>query len=121
MPAARGTFIVKALAGSPADKGDMKAGDVVLNVGKTNIVQFSDVPKAIASHSPGEKVLIGRWRKSDRGIRYRDSYARYARSQKTFRTQRTNTGWPWVCYHSQRQRRGNREGEAKLTSRAKIF
>ena len=84
MPAARGTFIVKALAGSPADKGDMKAGDVILNVGKTNIVQFRDVPKAIASHSPGEKVLIGRWRKSDRGIRYRDSYAKYARSQKTF-------------------------------------
>ena len=72
MPAARGTFIVKALAGSPADKGDMKAGDVILNVGKTNIVQFSDVPKAIASHSPGEKVLIVRWRKSDRGIRYRE-------------------------------------------------
>jgi len=72
MPAARGAFIIKALAGSPADKGDMKAEDVILNVGKTNIVQFSDVPKAVASHSPSEKVLIGRWRKSDRGIRYRE-------------------------------------------------
>ena len=35
-------------------------------------MQFSDVPKAVASHSPSEKVLIGRWRKSDRGIRYRE-------------------------------------------------
>lgn len=70
MPSARGAFIVKALAGSPADKGDMKAEDIILNVGKTNIVQFSDVPKAAASHSPGEKVVIGRCRISDRGIHY---------------------------------------------------
>jgi serine protease Do len=70
MPSARGAFIVKALAGSPADKGDMKAEDIILNVGKTNILQFSDVPKAAASHSPGEKVVIGRWRISDRGIHY---------------------------------------------------
>ena len=70
MPSARGAFIVKALASSPADKGDMKAKNIILNVGKTNILQFSDVPKAAASHSPGEKVVIGRWRISDRGIHY---------------------------------------------------
>jgi len=53
-----GALVRQVENGSAADKAGIKAGDVVVAAGGTPIKNVHDLPMAIASHHPGDKVEI---------------------------------------------------------------
>lgn len=53
-----GAFIASVLLGEPADKAGLKAGDVVIKVGNTDIRNSSDLLRTIASFRPNDKVEL---------------------------------------------------------------
>ena len=52
-------------AGSPADSGGMRAGDVITAIGPDSVASLADMQNALVKHHPGDKVEI-RVRRGDR-------------------------------------------------------
>ncbi len=54
-------------AGSPADSGGMKAGDVITAIGGDSVANLTDMQNALVKHHPGDKVDI-RVRRGDQAV-----------------------------------------------------
>ena len=58
----RGALVASVEDGSPADKGGLKAGDVLLAVEGKTIERSAEVPLVVAAAKPGSKVTFEVWR-----------------------------------------------------------
>jgi len=58
----RGALVSAVEKGGPADKGGVKPGDVILQVGSQPIEQSAELSNAIAATAPGSKTGITVWR-----------------------------------------------------------
>lgn len=59
---ARGALVASVEPGSAADKAGLKAGDVVLTVDGTRVVDSADLPRIIGEKRPGNRVRLEIWR-----------------------------------------------------------
>ena len=57
-----GALVAQVGKGSPADKGGVKQGDVILEVNGHKVEDNNDLLKQIAGLSPGDKAKLGLWR-----------------------------------------------------------
>ena len=55
----QGATVAAVQSGSPADSAGLAAGDVIVNLDGKSIASVSDLPTALDSHHPGDKVSIG--------------------------------------------------------------
>ncbi len=62
----RGALVADATAGSPADKGGIKRGDVIVSFDGKEIKDTSDLPYAVASTPVGKTVVVEVFRKGQR-------------------------------------------------------
>jgi putative serine protease PepD len=53
-----GAHVAKAIAGSPAAKAGIRAGDVIKRVGDQPVQSPEDVASAISSHAPGDTLAV---------------------------------------------------------------
>jgi serine protease Do len=58
LPDTRGALITEVRPGSPAEKAGLEPGDVIRSVDGVQINDFSDLPPAIGSKSPGTSVKL---------------------------------------------------------------
>ncbi|SDK88894.1 serine protease Do [Maridesulfovibrio ferrireducens] len=58
-----GALVSSVNPGDPADKGGMKVGDVILEVGGAKIDDTNDLLRTIAAILPGKKIDVQVWRK----------------------------------------------------------
>jgi hypothetical protein len=61
-PAVWGARVRNVTIGSPADKAGIRAGDVIREFGHATIADAKELEKAVADHSPGERVAVRSWR-----------------------------------------------------------
>jgi serine protease Do len=59
---ATGALVSTIVAGSPAEKAGIKNGDVIIEVDNTKIDEYSDLPRTIGDHHPGDTVKLKVWR-----------------------------------------------------------
>ena len=60
---ATGALVAKVLAGSPAERGGLKVGDIIRSVNGNEVRSSSDLPMTISSLKPNQTVKLGVWRK----------------------------------------------------------
>jgi len=60
---ATGALVAKVLAGSPAERGGLKVGDIIRSVNGNEVRSSSDLPMTISSLNPNQTVKLGVWRK----------------------------------------------------------
>jgi len=60
---ATGALVAKVLAGSPAELGGLKVGDIIRSVNGNEVRSSSDLPMTISSLKPNQTVKLGVWRK----------------------------------------------------------
>ena len=53
-----GVLISQVVAGSPAKQAGLKAGDVIVNLGKDDIRSVRDIKAALRAYAPGDKVDV---------------------------------------------------------------
>lgn len=58
-----GALVAGIEKGGPADKGDLKIGDVIIKLDGKSIVNSSDLPRAVASVKPGKTISTEVFRK----------------------------------------------------------
>ena len=58
-----GALVAKVLAGSPAEQGGLKVGDIIRSVNGNEVRSSSDLPMTISSLKPNQTVKLGVWRK----------------------------------------------------------
>ena len=58
-----GALVAKVLAGSPAEQGGIKVGDIIRSVNGNEVRSSSDLPMTISSLKPNQTVMLGVWRK----------------------------------------------------------
>ena len=58
LPDARGALISQVFKNSPAEKAELERGDVILEFNGTEIETYDDLPRRVASTSPGSKVDV---------------------------------------------------------------
>ncbi len=58
-----GALVAKVLAGSPAEQGGIKVGDIIRSVNGNEVRSSSDLPMTISSLKPNQTVKLGVWRK----------------------------------------------------------
>jgi hypothetical protein len=61
-PAIWGARVRNVVIGSPADKAGIRAGDVIREFDHATIADAQELEKAVADHSPGERVAVRSWR-----------------------------------------------------------
>jgi hypothetical protein len=61
-PAVWGARVRNVAIGSPADKAGIRAGDVIREFDHATIADAQELEKAVADHSPGERVAVRSWR-----------------------------------------------------------
>jgi len=61
-----GAVVEDVTPGSPADDGGLQRGDVIVQIGDTQIKDGGDVATAVREHQPDEKVTVAYVRGSDR-------------------------------------------------------
>ena len=59
---ATGALVAKVLAGSPAERGGLKVGDIIRSVNGNEVRSSSDLPMTISSLKPNQTVKLGVWR-----------------------------------------------------------
>ena len=60
---ATGALVAKVLAGSPAEQGGLKVGDIIRSVNGSEVRSSGDLPMTISSLKPNQTVKLGVWRK----------------------------------------------------------
>jgi serine protease Do len=63
LPKAQGALVQRVEAGSPAEKGGVEAGDIILKFNGTQIEKSSDLPRLVGNTKPSTKTTISVWRK----------------------------------------------------------
>ena len=58
-----GALVAKVLAGSPAEQGSIKVGDIIRSVNGSEVRSSGDLPMTISSLKPNQTVKLGVWRK----------------------------------------------------------
>lgn len=53
-----GVFVYEAIAGSPADEGGIKKGDIIVKVGENKITSNSNLKTALLNYSMGDEVEV---------------------------------------------------------------
>jgi hypothetical protein len=61
-PAVWGARVRNVVIGSPADKAGIRAGDLIREFDHATIADAQELEKAVADHSPGERVAVRSWR-----------------------------------------------------------
>jgi len=61
-PEVWGARVRNVVIGSPADKAGIHAGDVIREFDHATIADAQELDKAVADHSPGERVTVRSWR-----------------------------------------------------------
>jgi hypothetical protein len=61
-PAVWGARVRNVVIGSPADKAGIRAGDVIREFDHATIADAQELEKAVAGHSPGQRVAVRSWR-----------------------------------------------------------
>jgi serine protease Do len=59
----QGALVASVEKGSPADKGGVEVGDVILKFEGKPVAQSSDLPRMVGSVKPGTRVSVQVWRK----------------------------------------------------------
>jgi len=60
---AQGALIQRVEPGSPAEKGGLEAGDIILRFNGTTIEKSSDLPRLVGATKPGTRATLSVWRK----------------------------------------------------------
>ena len=63
MSKAQGALVQRVEPGSPAEKGGLQAGDIILKYNGTVIERLSDLPRLVGSTKPGTRAVLTIWRK----------------------------------------------------------
>lgn len=63
LPRLAGVLVQRVEPNGPADKGDVRPGDVILRLGELNINRFAEFPKFLSRLQPGTNVSLQIWRK----------------------------------------------------------
>jgi len=63
MPRAQGALIQRVEQGSPAEKGGLEVGDIILKFNGINIEKSSDLPRLVGASKPGSRAILNVWRK----------------------------------------------------------
>lgn len=63
LPRAQGALVQRVEPGSPAEKGGVQAGDIIMKFNGTQIDKSSDLPRLVGNTKPGTKTTISVWRK----------------------------------------------------------
>ncbi|NMM39044.1 MAG: DegQ family serine endoprotease [Glaciimonas sp.] len=63
MSKAQGALVQRVESGSPAEKGGLQAGDIILKFNGTAIDRLSDLPRLVGSTKPGTRTSLTVWRK----------------------------------------------------------
>lgn len=58
LPVSSGAYVQNVVPGSPADEAGIRAGDIIVRIGKDEIASVEDVFAAVRSHKVGEKVEV---------------------------------------------------------------
>ncbi len=53
-----GVLVEAITAGSPAEKGGVRAGDVLLRMGKRDIADLAAMTEVLRSHKPGDTLAV---------------------------------------------------------------
>jgi hypothetical protein len=61
-PAVWGARVRNVVIGSPADKAGIRPGDVIREFDHATIADARELEKAVAGHTPGERVAVRSWR-----------------------------------------------------------
>jgi len=61
-PAVWGARVRNVVIGSPADKAGIRPGDVIREFDHATIADAHELEKAVADHTPGERVAVRSWR-----------------------------------------------------------
>lgn len=60
---AQGALVQRVEPGSPAEKGGVQAGDIIMKFSGTQIDKSSDLPRLVGNTKPGTKSTVTVWRK----------------------------------------------------------
>ncbi len=60
---AQGALVQRVEPGSPAEKGGLEAGDIILKFNGTPIDKSSDLPRMVGGTKPGTRSIVTIWRK----------------------------------------------------------
>jgi serine protease Do len=63
LPRAQGALVQRIEPGSPAEKGGVEAGDIILKFNGTAIEKSSDLPRLVGNTKPGSRATITVWRR----------------------------------------------------------
>lgn len=63
LPKAQGALVQRVEPGSPAEKGGLEAGDIIVQFNGTAINKSSDLPRIVGSTKPGSRATVTVWRK----------------------------------------------------------
>lgn len=63
LPRAQGALVQRVEPGSPAEKGGVQAGDIIVKFNGTQIEKSSDLPRLVGNTKPGTKTTVTVWRK----------------------------------------------------------
>lgn len=63
---AQGALVQRVEPGSPAEKGGLEAGDIILEFDGTEIEKATDLPRLVGSTKPGTRSTVTVWRKGAR-------------------------------------------------------
>lgn len=63
LPRAQGALVQRVEPGSPAEKGGVQPGDIIVKFNGTQIDKSSDLPRLVGNTKPGTKTTVSVWRK----------------------------------------------------------
>jgi serine protease Do len=63
LPKAQGALVQRVEPGSPAEKGGLEAGDIILRLNGVAIEKSSDLPRVVGNTKPGSRATVTVWRK----------------------------------------------------------
>jgi putative serine protease PepD len=65
LPVETGAYVVEVVSGSPADKGGIQSGDILVSIGDKVINTSEDVFAAVRAHRAGETVTVEYYREGE--------------------------------------------------------